>query len=177
MEFNKIFASILVAALVATIARIATDHIYHVDMPAKKAYVVEGVAQDAGAKKVAVKKEEKLPAILPLLASADIAKGQKLTKKCAACHSFDNGGPNKVGPNLYNIVGAKLAAKPGFSYSPALVAKGGNWGYEELNAFLYKPKKFVKGTKMAFAGLKKEKDRANMIAYLRSLSASPKPLK
>ncbi len=177
MEFNKIFAAILIAILVPTIAKVATDHIYHVDHPEKNAYVVEGVTQDGGHNKVAAVKEEVLAPITPLLASASVEEGQKVFKKCAACHTPGKDGASKVGPNLYNIVGAPKAAKAGFSYSPALKAKSGSWGYEELNAFFHKPKKYVKGTKMAFAGLKKEKDRANIIAYLRSLSDSPKPLK
>ena len=111
--------------------------------------------------------------ILAMLATADIAAGQKLAKKCTACHSFDGGGPAKVGPNLYNIVNAAAARDSGFSYSEAMAGMGGEWNYSNLNGFLHKPKKWLAGTKMNFAGLKKPKDRANLIAWLRSLSAAP----
>jgi len=114
--------------------------------------------------------------ILALLAEADIAAGMKLAKKCTACHVFEDGGKNKVGPVLWNIVNADKGAIDGFGYSAALAGFGGAWDYSALNAFLYKPKAYIEGTKMNFAGLKKPQDRANMIAYLRSLSAAPAAL-
>lgn len=114
--------------------------------------------------------------VAALLAAADVGAGQKLAKKCGACHSFDKGGGKKAGPNLWDVVGRKLASVGGFRYSKALAGVGGAWGYEELNGFLLKPKKFAPGTKMAFAGLKKAHDRANLIAWLRTLSDSPRPL-
>ena len=114
--------------------------------------------------------------ITALLARADVKAGQKVFKKCKACHSTAKGGPNKVGPNLWGIVGRDRASAPGFKYSSAMAAKGGKWTYQDLAAFLAKPKAFVKGTKMSFSGLKKEKDLANIIAYLRSLSDNPLPL-
>jgi cytochrome c len=114
-----------------------------------------------------------MTSILPMLASADVEKGQKGLKKCKACHSFEDGGKNKVGPNLYNIVGRDKAAVSGFSYSSAMKEKGGAWDYEALDAFLSKPKAYLPGTKMSFGGLKKATDRANLIIYLRGLSANP----
>ena len=111
-----------------------------------------------------------------LLADADIAAGEKLIRKCTACHSIDQGGANKVGPNLWNVVGAPKAGHDGFSYSRALTALDGAWTYEDLNQFLAKPKAFAPGTKMGFAGLKDVGDRANLIAFLRTLSAAPQPL-
>jgi len=110
------------------------------------------------------------------LASADIAAGQALSKKCTACHVFDKGGPNKVGPNLYNVVNRDVASVADFKYSGALTDHGGAWSYEELNGFLYKPKAWVSGTKMNYAGLSKAEDRANIIAWLRTLSDNPTPL-
>ncbi|WP_370540479.1 cytochrome c family protein [Azospirillum sp. INR13] len=114
--------------------------------------------------------------IAPLLAAASPENGQKVAKACAACHSFDKGGANKVGPNLYGIVGGAKGHIQGFSYSDALVKTGGSWSYDELNKFLYDPKGYAPGTKMTFAGLKKDDDRAAVIAYLRSLADSPQPL-
>ena len=113
---------------------------------------------------------------LSLLAGADMDAGRKGFKKCKACHTVDEGGKNKVGPNLWNVVGADKAAHADFRYSDALLAMDGNWTYESLDAFLHKPKDYAPGTKMAFAGLKKPRDRAAMILYLRSLSSDPKPL-
>ena len=110
------------------------------------------------------------------LAAGDADKGAKIYKKCKACHTLDEGGKNKVGPNLWNIVGAAKARSAGFGYSSAMRSKGGTWTYEDLSAFLEGPRAYLKGTKMAFAGVKKARDRANLIAFLRSLSASPAPL-
>ena len=113
---------------------------------------------------------------LAMLASADIAAGEKTFKKCKACHSTKKGGKNKIGPNLWNIVGKGKASAPGYKYSSALAGLGGAWGYQELDGFLANPKGFAKGTKMSFSGLKKAKARAAVIVYLRSLSDQPKPL-
>ena len=114
--------------------------------------------------------------IAGMLAEADVARGESITKKCTACHTFDEGGAAKQGPNLYNVVGADIAAREGFGYSDAMAEHPGEWSYANLNAFLFKPKNFIKGTKMTFVGLKKARDRADLIAYMRSLSASPQPL-
>ncbi|MCP5367228.1 MAG: cytochrome c family protein [Hyphomicrobiales bacterium] len=113
---------------------------------------------------------------LAMIGDADVDKGRKLFKKCAACHTPDQGGKNKVGPNLWDIVGRPKASHEGFKYSDGMQGKGGEWTFEDLNHFLAKPKDFVPGTKMAFAGLKKDGDRAEVLAYLRTLSDSPKPL-
>ncbi len=114
--------------------------------------------------------------IAALLAAADAEAGAKLSKKCAACHSFDKGGKKKVGPNLWDIVGKAIAGGEGYKYSGALSGLGGEWTYDNLDAFLTKPKDFAAGTKMSFAGLKKAEDRANLIAFLRGRSDDPKPL-
>ena len=114
--------------------------------------------------------------IAALLAAADMDAGAKVSKKCAACHSFDKGGRNKVGPNLWDIVGKAVASGEGYKYSNALAGLGGEWTYDNLDAFLAKPKEFAAGTKMSFAGIKDAEDRADLIAFLRGLSDDPKPL-
>ena len=121
--------------------------------------------------------EEKLASIKPLLASASIDDGAKVFKKCAACHSIDKGGANKIGPALWGVVNRKIGGVQGFKYSTAMAKYGKNWSFEELNGFLHKPMKYMKGTKMGFIGLKKDKDRANVIAYMTSKSDAPAPLK
>jgi cytochrome c len=117
-----------------------------------------------------------LEPIAPLLAAASVESGKNLARKCALCHTFKKGGPRKIGPNLWDIVGADKARWENFSYSAALAGVGGSWGYEDLNAFVAKPKAYLPGTKMTFAGLKKPADRADLIAYLRTFSDSPRPL-
>lgn len=177
LELNKIVAAILAAGVIAMVSGFIASFVVHApEAPEERAYVIatpsEGDAQaDADATDAA---EE---SVMVLLASADPAAGEKVTKKCVACHSFDEGGANKVGPNLWNIVGQSIAEAEGFGYSDALSSKSGEtWSYENLDAFLTKPKDWAPGTKMAYAGLKKVDDRAELIAYLRSLSNDPQPL-
>ncbi len=114
--------------------------------------------------------------ILALIVNADADAGKKLSKKCAACHSFNAGGANKVGPNLWNIVNRDIGKVENYKYSKALSDFGGKWDYSSLNQFLLKPKKYIKGTKMNYTGLKKDKDRANIILWLRSLTETPAEL-
>ncbi len=137
----------------------------------------EGTAQNESEGKAAAKtSREGAPQIAVLLTAADAGAGKKLAKKCAACHSFEQGGKNKIGPILWNIVGAEKGKHEGFTYSKALVEKGGTWTYGDLDAFLSAPKAYVTGTKMLFPGFKKPQDRANLILYLHSLSDEPPPL-
>lgn len=173
---NKVVGAVLVAALLAMVVGYLSKGLYHVDMLSEDAYVIaaDEAATDTGA---AEAEPAGPPDILPMLASADVDKGAGIAKKkCGACHTFEEGGPAKVGPNLYDTVNRQMASVGGFSYSGALQEMGGAWDYPALNAFLYKPKDYVKGTKMSFVGLKKDGDRAAVIAYLRTLSASPAPL-
>jgi cytochrome c len=173
LEFNKIFAALLTAGLVASMASFISREVVHPHMPHESAIEIEGVEAHGSGEPAAPAGPEP---VLGLLASADAAAGQASARACTACHSFEQGGPNKVGPNLYNIVNAHQAHLDSFSYSASLAGLGGEWSYEELNKFLFKPKDYVPGTKMNFIGLKDPQDRANIIAYLRSLSGSPAPL-
>jgi len=176
-EWNKIAGAILVALLVIKVIDIAGNAMPHAKTPAKHAYPIEGVAQKqpAGGEAKEARKEAEVAAIGPLLAKASAEAGKKAAGKCATCHSFDKGGPNKVGPALWGVIGHKMG-EGSFSFSDAMKKKGVTIDYETLNHFLYDPKKFVPGTKMAFAGVKNDKERADIIAYLRTLSDNPAPL-
>ncbi len=147
------------------------DMLVHVDEPAAPAVAAAKAAAPAQAAPA------KDPGdLLALLAAADVLAGEKVFKKCKACHTADDSGKHKIGPNVWEVVGRTKANVPGYTYSGALKQLGGKWGYAELDAFLTKPKDFVPGTKMKFAGLKKAKQRAAVILYLRALSDSPLPL-
>jgi cytochrome c len=166
-ELNKIagavFFTLLVYLGVQNLGAIMFD-----PQPADpQAYMVEGVEEE-GAVAVAAVAEEVVP-IADMLATASIDKGMKVAKKCVSCHSFEAGGANKIGPALYGIVDRTIGQHGGFTYSGALAGMDGAWDYEALNGFLENPKKYAAGTNMAFAGLRKAKDRANIIAYLDSL--------
>ena len=148
---------------------------YHPNALETPAYKIGAAEISSSAPKVAATPTGPQP-ISSLLVNANAAEGQKIANKCKACHSFNKGGSNKLGPNLWNVVGGKPASVGNYKYSSAMKKMSVAWGYEELNQFLYKPKAYLKGTKMSFAGLKKAKDRASLIAYLRSLSDNPKPM-
>ena len=171
MEFNKIFAAVLVAGIAASFTGFVSHKLVHPHKLHENAYKIEGVA-DAGAAGGAAAPAGPEP-ILAMLASADVAKGEQTAKVCATCHNFAKGGPNGIGPGLWNVVNHDKGAHPGFAYSDTLKNMEGEWSYANLNKFLWKPKAYVEGTKMNFVGLKKPEDRANVIAYLRTLSDSP----
>jgi cytochrome c len=174
-ELNKIIAAILmVALLVIGIGKIS-NVIFYVEKPKTPGYAVdvEQVASTSTSTENAV--VEKID-ISALMTTGDIAAGKKIFKKCVACHSIAKGGKNKIGPALYNVVGRKIGDVADYKYSKALAAYDKEWNFEELNGFLTKPAKYIKGTKMAYAGLKKEKDRASIIKYLNQNSDSPVPL-
>ena len=174
LRFNKVFAGFLCAGLLI----MAGVQIAHVLVPeqqlAKNSYVIE--VPEATVAGDVVPQDTVPEPILALLASADVSAGEKLAKKCTACHVFESGGANKVGPALWGIVNSSKAGVDGFSYSAALAGFGGAWDYRSLNAFLAKPKAYISGTKMNFAGLKKPEDRANMVAWLRTMADSQAPL-
>jgi cytochrome c len=174
-EINKIVAAILMVALLVIGIGKLSSVVFHVEKPEVPGYVVEvsQVASSSNAETEAV--EEKVD-ISTLMAMGDAVSGEKVFKKCAACHSIVKGGKNKIGPALYDVVGRKVGDISDYKYSKALAAYGKEWTFEELNGFLIKPAKWVKGTKMAYAGLRKEKDRASVIKYLNENSDNPLPL-
>ncbi|MGB0934476.1 MAG: c-type cytochrome [Alphaproteobacteria bacterium] len=172
-ETNKIMAAILVALLTGMVASIVADSLIEPKFLDKNVYVIEGVGQTVAA---GAATGPSIEPVEPLLASADIERGKKISKKCMQCHTMQKGQPSPIGPNLYGIVGTKAAQVAGFAYSKAMVAFAGSWDFNALNEYLYKPQGLVKGTKMVFPGLKKVKDRADMIAYLNTLSDNPLPL-
>jgi len=174
-EINKIVAAVLmVALLVIGIGKIS-DIVFHVEKPESPGYTVE-VDQVTTISSSAAKVTEEKIDIAALMALGDVDSGKKIFKKCAACHSIVKGGKNKIGPALYNVVGRKVGAVTDYKYSKALANYDKSWTLEELNGFLLKPAKWIKGTKMAYAGLRKEKDRASIIKYLNQSSDNPKVL-
>jgi cytochrome c len=173
MEFNKIFAAVLVAGIVAMLGGFVAKKLVHPEKLAEPAYNIEVAEVSAGPGAA----EPVAEPILAMIATADAARGEKIAKACAACHSFNKGGANGVGPNMWNTVGNKKHHAPGYAYSGALIEVGGDrWTYAELNKFLWKPKAYAKGTKMAYAGLRKPEDRAALLAWMRLQADSPTAL-
>ena len=173
-ELNKIIAAILmVALLVIGLGKIA-DGVFHVNKPEKPGYKVEVEGQSTTVTQ-ASKVVEKID-IAALMAQGDVSSGKKIFKKCAACHSIKKGGTNKIGPALYNVVGRKVGGATDYKYSKTLASYDKEWTFEELNGFLIKPATYLKGTKMSYAGLRKEADRASVIKYLNQNSDDPKTL-
>lgn len=169
MEFNKLFAALLVAGIIASLAGFIASQLVHAEAPAEFAYAIEATEDTAGGAAAVAMPEP----ILAMIGAADIARGEQVAKACAACHTFNPGGPNGTGPNLAGVVNQAKAHHAGFNYSEAMKTHGGSWTYAELNHFLWKPKTFIKGTAMNFIGVKKPEDRAALIAYLRSISGNP----
>ena len=174
-EINKIVAAVLMVALLVIGIGKLSDVIFHVEKPEKPGYAVDIEEVTTVSTSTNASVEEKVD-IAALMAMGDVTIGEKVFKKCAACHSIVKGGKNNIGPALYNVVGRKTGVVSDYKYSKALASYDKEWTFEELNGYLIKPAKWVKGTKMAFAGLRKEKDRASVIKYLNQNSDSPLPL-
>ncbi|MEQ8968590.1 MAG: c-type cytochrome [Azospirillaceae bacterium] len=177
MELNKIFGAILLAGVIAmTSGFLAELLIAPPHGEEEVAYMVEG---GVPSQEPAEEEEEELPAIATLLASADPAAGEGQSRACAACHSFEEGGQNMVGPPLWDVVGREIASVEGFNYSGALqeyAAEAGTWSFEALNGFIHAPRDWVVGTSMSYQGVKDHEDRADLIAWMRTLSNDPEPL-
>ena len=177
-EINKIIAAVLLTALIVIGIGKFTDILFHVEKPEQSAYKIEGleVATTSVTKDDAEDKVAEVVDIKALLAMGDLGHGEKVFKKCSACHQIAADGKNMIRPNLWGVIGRTAGSISDYKYSKAMVAYAKEWSYEEMNSYLIKPQAYIKGTKMAFAGLRKEKDRASVILYMNSKSNSPKPL-
>jgi cytochrome c len=171
-ELNKVLGAILGTCLFVVALNITAGAVFAPQKPAKPGYAIAVEEHPAEGKAAAAPSEP----IETLLASASVERGQNVAKACQACHSFEKGGPNKVGPNLYGIVNRPRASVPGFNYSAAMKAKGGTWTFDELNKFLANPQAYIPGTAMGFAGIPRDPQRADVIAYLDTLADNPVPL-
>ncbi|MDC1212578.1 cytochrome c family protein [Pelagibacteraceae bacterium] len=177
-ELNKIIAAVLLTALIIIGIGKLTDVIFHVEKPKESAYKIEGleVASTSASSSGLETKVVEAVDIKALLAMGNLEHGEKVFKKCSACHMITSSGKNMIGPNLWSVIGRTAGSVSDYKYSKAMVAYGKEWTFEEMNSYLIKPQAYVKGTKMAFAGLRKEKDRASVILFMNAKSGSPKPL-
>ena len=174
-EINKIIAAVLLVALLLIGISKLSNVVFYVEKPEKPGYAVE-IEQVSSTSSTSTKQVEEKIDMTVLMAMGDVKSGEKIFKKCASCHSIIKDGKNKIGPALYNVVGRKVGSVGEYKYSNALAEYEQEWSFEELNGFLTKPAKYIKGTKMAYAGLRKEKDRASVIKYLHQNSDNPLPL-
>ncbi len=174
--WNKIAGGVLGTALFVMVVKIGAEEMFHVEPLEHQAYVVEGVEELAGPAEAEAAPEVVMPDFAAVIPAADIANGATIAERCAVCHNWEAGGPNMIGPNLYGVVGRPKASHEGFGYSAALMGLGGDWSFADLFNFLRQPAIFAPGTTMAFAGLNRDQDRLDLIAYLHTLSDTPFPL-
>ena len=173
---NKIIVSIVFAVILVLVINKITDVIYYVEKPKKSAYQVANVSTTTSTKTTSASSDIGSGDIMALLASVSVADGEKIFKKCAACHSIAKGGGNKIGPALWGVLGRQAGSISNYKYSKAMAAHGKLWSFKEMNEFLTKPKDWIKGTKMSFLGLKKETERAAVILYMNKNTDNPLPL-
>ena len=177
-EINKIIAAVLLTVLIVIGIGKFTDVLFHIEKPKESAYKIEGLevmSATTSSPKSTTKVVEAVD-IKAILAMGDLGHGEKVFKKCTACHQIASDGKNMIGTNLWSVIGRTAGSVNDYKYSKAMIAYGKEWTFEEMNSYLIKPQAYVKGTKMAFAGLRKEKDRASVILFMNSKSSSPKPL-
>src|SRR6201996_6696517 len=167
-EWNKIIGAVLGTAIFIFVVRVVAENIYEPEKPAKPGYIVEGVVENPAGGGAAAPVEEALPDWGTVLAKADVAAGKATSSKCEACHDTSSAKTIKIGPPLFGVVGRARASIAGFDYSSAMKAKGGSWTYDELFKFIKSPGAYIPGTKMSFAGISREKDRIDLIAFLRT---------
>jgi len=172
-ELNKILGAILGTCLMTLALNIGAGAIFAPEKPAKPGYAIAVKTPGEAEKPAGKQPEEPMEA---MMASASVERGQQTAKQCAACHTFDKGGLNRVGPNLWGIVGSPRGEGRGFNFSAAMKSKGGTWTFGELYAFLKDPRGYIPGTNMTFAGLSRSQQRADVIGYLNTLSDSPLPM-
>ena len=174
---NKIIVSIILAVILILLINKITDVVYFVEKPEKSSYQVEGAQTLASTENKTDSEDSGAGDIMALFASTNAADGEKVFKKCASCHSIAKGGGNKIGPALYNVLGRSAGVYPDYKYSKAMIAFAKKWTPDEMNGFLTKPKDWIKGTKMSYAGLKNPKDRAAVILYMNQNADNALPLK
>jgi cytochrome c len=175
-EWNKIAGAVLGTLILLLVVDFATEAMFEVEKPAKEAYHVEGVVETASTGGPAAPVEEALPDFGTVLPAADVTAGKAVSAKCEQCHDFAKGGPNKIGPGLWDLIGRPRATHPGFGYSSAMNSDHAPWTYEQLFRFIKSPQAVVPGTKMSFGGIRNAQDRVNLLAYLRTQEDTPAPI-